>query len=119
MENETNNEILTVELRPMENVLRDEYDDYDEGAYNSDEIQLMFEQLCETIEVEEGEIFEVPEDYKGYIDDEHDYYSDERDYMPIDYLCCGKYRFEKITGKGNEYVKYLIVPIGNAIIRYQ
>ena len=113
MENEErlSKEIFLVTICPTEEFLRKEYDGYDEDAYSSDDIDIMFSQNCEIIEVHDGETFEIPKDFYGNPDDEHDYYNSmDFDSMPIGTLYKGTYKFEMMYDSIFDCDKRIITP---------
>ena len=121
MENETTTEkeILVVKICPTEEFLRKEYDGYDEDAYSSDDIDIMFNQNCEIIEVEEGDDFDIPEDHYGLLDSENEYFDSlDFDSRPIGSLYHGIYRFEKKYDKLFDSEKHIITPIKGGYITY-
>ena len=102
---------MIVTICPTEEFLRKEYDGYDEDAYSSDDIDIMFSQNCEIIEVPDGEAFEIPKDFYGNPDDEHDYYNSmDFDSMPIGTLYNGTYKFEIMYDSTFDCNKRIITP---------
>lgn len=118
-EEHTEKEILFVKICPTEEFLRKEYDGYDEDAYGNDDIDLMFNQNCEIIEVEEGDDFDIPEDHYGLLVSENEYYDSlDFDSMPIGTLYYGTYRFEKKYDRIFDSEKLIITPLNDGHMTY-
>ena len=100
---------MIIVIFPTEDFLSNEYDGFADDEFNLDEITILTHRHSFEIEVQFGEIFEIPKDFYGIIaNDECDYYSShaiKKDLYreSLRELESGKYKLDKIIKYDTEY----------------
>lgn len=96
---------MVIAIYPTDVFLSKEYDGFAEDEFNMDEISILINQNSDELEIELGEIFEIPVDFYGDIEDDgYEYYDPkEAGKDSLSRLDSGTYKLDNKIVNGVEY----------------